>query len=345
MTFTVAIAQHATPIQVEPGATVLETALAAGVPYPHGCRSGNCGACKSKLIAGEIEMLPHSEYALSEAERASGLILACRAMPWSDARVAWLDTDEIVAHPVRHLTCRVAALEPLTHDTMRVALAIEAGGPFDFSPGQYASLSFPGQAARDYSMANAPGAATLDFFIRRMPQGRTSAHVAERLRVDDVVRVEGPFGAAFLREQHTGPILAIAGGSGIAPVKAIVERALALDMKQPIQLYFGVQDERDLYLEAHFASLAARHPQFHFIPVLSAPSRATQRRTGFVHEAVATDFADCDGCKAYLAGPPVMVEAATAMLAARGLRRVDIHADAFYTEAEKQALMIAAEGT
>jgi naphthalene 1,2-dioxygenase ferredoxin reductase component len=344
MAFTVTIAQHETPILVEPGSTLLETALAAGVPYPHGCRSGNCGACKSKLIDGEIELLPHSEYALTEAERASGLILACRAMPWSDARIAWLDTDEVAAHPIRHLTCRVVAREALTHDTMRVALAIEAGGPFDFSPGQYASLSFPGQAARDYSMASAPGAATVDFFIRRMPEGRTSAHVAERLRRGDAVQLEGPFGASFLREKHAGPILAIAGGSGIAPVKAIVDRALALDMQQPIHLYFGVQDERDLYLEAHFAALTARHPQFHFTPVLSSPAAATARRCGFVHQAVAEDFADLDGCKAYLAGPPVMVEAATALLTARGVRRVDIHADAFYTEAEKQALMTAAEG-
>jgi CDP-4-dehydro-6-deoxyglucose reductase/ferredoxin-NAD(P)+ reductase (naphthalene dioxygenase ferredoxin-specific) len=338
MGFTLAIEQHSDPIAVEPGATVLESALAAGVPYPHGCRSGNCGACKSRLISGEIDLLPHSDYALSAEERASGLILACRATPWSDARVAWLDQDEIIAHPLRYLTCRVAALEPLSHDTMRLGLEITAGGPFDFSPGQYASLSFPGLPPRDYSMASRPGDRHLEFIIRRLQQGQTSAHVATALRRDDILRVNGPYGASWLREKHTGPVIAIAGGSGIAPLKSIIDSALGAGMAQPIRLYFGVQDERDLYLEAHFAALTLRHANFRFTPVLSLATAATARRRGLVHQVAIDDVADFDGAKAYLAGPPVMVEAATALLAARGMRRVDIHADAFYTAAEKAAL-------
>lgn len=348
MGVTVKIEQHGEPISVEPGETLLEAALAAGVAYPHGCRSGNCGACKSQLFAGEIDLLPHSDYALTAEERASGLILACRATLWSDARVAWLEADEVAAHSLRHLTCRVAAVTPLTHDTTRLALTIERGGPFDFSPGQYARLTFLGLAPRDYSMAGQPaaeasGGAVIEFFIRRMANGRASRHVAEALRIGDTVRVEGPYGSSWLREGHKGPILAIAGGSGVAPLKAIVDRALALGLRQPIHLYFGVQDERDLYLEAHFAALAARHASFRFVPVLSRPSAPTARRTGLVHEAAAADFVDFDGMKAYLAGPPVMVEAATARLLARGIRRMDIHADAFYTEAETAALAATAE--
>jgi CDP-4-dehydro-6-deoxyglucose reductase/ferredoxin-NAD(P)+ reductase (naphthalene dioxygenase ferredoxin-specific) len=329
-------------VLVEPGGTILEAALAQGVPYPHGCRSGNCGACKSRLDEGEVELSPYSEYALTEAERAEGLILACRAVPWSDAAVAWLDVDEVVLHPQRRLACRVAGLDDLTHDIKRVRLEILSGGPFTFSAGQYASLRFAGLPPRDYSMANRPDEAVLEFHIRRMGAGSTSAYVAERLAIGDELIVEGPYGSSWLREKHTGPIVAIAGGSGLAPVKSIVETALAAGMKQPIHLYFGARAERDLYLEAHFEALAARHANLRFTSVLSQPNDATTRRVGLVHEAALADLGDLDGAKAYLAGPPPMVEAATALLQARGVRREDIHADAFYTEAEKQALTVPA---
>jgi ferredoxin-NAD(P)+ reductase (naphthalene dioxygenase ferredoxin-specific) len=343
MSYHATIRQHDARVAVEIGQTILEAALAAGVAYPHGCRSGNCGACKSRLEAGEVELTPYSEFALSAAERQDGLILACRAVPWSDVEIAWLDADETILHPLRYLTCRVVALDDATHDIKRLRLAIEAGGPFSFSAGQYAALTFAGQAPRDYSMANRPDEATLEFHIRRTAGGSASAYVAETLRIGDTVKVEGPFGSSFLRERHTGPILAIAGGSGLAPIKSIVESALAAGTAQPIDLYFGIRAERDLYLEAYFRALEARHGNLRFIPVLSAPDGATTRRTGFVHEAAAADHPDLDGAKAYLAGPPVMVEAATAALLARGMRRQDIHADAFYTEAEKAALLGAAE--
>src|SRR5438105_3104752 len=130
MSFAITIRQHDAPIPVEPGETILAAALAQGVPYPHGCRSGNCGACKSVLLSGEVDLAPYSGYALTEEERSQGLILACRATPWSDAAVAWLETDEVAAHPLRQVTCRVIGLEDLTHDIKRVRLEIVAGGPF-----------------------------------------------------------------------------------------------------------------------------------------------------------------------------------------------------------------------
>src|SRR5438477_6422664 len=163
MSFLAAIRQHGTPLRVEIGQTILEAALAAGVAYPHGCRSGNCGACKSRLEAGEVDLTPHSPFALSAAEREDGLILACRAVPWSDVSLAWLDADETVVHPLRHLRCRVVALDDATHDIRRLRLAIEAGGPFSFSPGQYAALGFADQAPRHYSMANRPDDSELEF--------------------------------------------------------------------------------------------------------------------------------------------------------------------------------------
>ena len=333
MSFKVRIASADRTIDVPTGATILEAAIDAGISYPFGCQSGNCGACKSHLVKGEVMMEGYSEFALSDEEKSRGLILACRAVPWDECEVAWLEEDDLIVHPRRLLACRVVSLDDATHDIKRIGLEIVSGGPFDFSAGQFASVTFDGCPPRDYSMANVPGDPILEFHIRRTAGGATSAHVAEKLKIGDSVRVEGPFGPSYLRESHRGPIIAVAGGSGMAPIKSIVERALQKQLPQHVYVYFGVRSERDLYLHHHFAALAEKHKNLHFIPVLSESGDSSLRR-GLVHEAVAQDFDEVDGCKAYLAGPPVMVEAATLLLEQRGMRRIDIHADAFYTAAE-----------
>ena len=315
------------------GTTILDAAIEAGIDYPFGCQSGNCGACKSRLVSGEVTMAGYSEFALGEGEKARGLILACRAVPRTDSEVAWIEEDDLVTHPRRILSCRVIGVDAATHDIRRIWLDIVSGGPFDFSAGQFASVTFGRCPPRDYSMANVPGGTMLEFHVRHGSGGATGAHVRDRLKLGDEVRVEGPFGASYLRESRRSPIVAVAGGSGLAPIKSIVERALALALPQPIHLYFGVRTTRDLYLEEHFAALASKHANFHFTPVVSdGPSGG--HRSGPVHHAVAADFSSFDGCKAYLAGPPALVEAATALFEQRGMRRSDIHADAFYTAAE-----------
>lgn len=336
MSHKVRIVQANRTIEVPLGGTILSAALDAGISYPFGCQSGNCGACKSTLVRGEVAMEGYSEFALSDEEKARGLILACRAEPHEDSEVAWAEAEDLVVHPRRTLDCRVASLDDLTHDIRRLRLEILSGGPFTFSAGQFAALGFAGCPPRDYSMASLPGEPLLEFHVRRTAGGVASAHVFETLKPGDGVRVEGPSGTAYLREAHRGPIIAVAGGSGLAPIRSIVERALGQGMPQHIYLYFGVRSERDLYLHDHFARLAERHPTLHFNPVLSESDNAGFR-LGLVHEAVAADFDEFDGCKAYVAGPPAMVEAATRLFEQRGMRRDDIHADAFYTAAEMAA--------
>jgi len=244
----------------------------------------------------------------------------------------------MAAPPPHRLSCRVVGIEDATHDVRIVRL--ETGGRFGFSAGQYASVTFASLPPRDYSMANCPGETGLEFHIRDMRDDGASGFVARQLRLGDTVFVEGPFGEAWLRRDHAGPILAIAGGSGLAPIKSIVETALAAGMRQNIGLYFGVRDEADVYLEERFRPLARSHRNLRFVPVLSDPAEPTRRRAGLVGDAVAADFADLAGFKAYLAGPPVMVCSAVEMLLTRGLGREDIHADPFYTEAEKADLGI-----
>lgn len=342
MTKYVEIRQAKRTIAVPEGVTILEAALADGIAYPHGCRSGRCGSCKSRLVSGKVDLFDHSRFALSDEEKAQGLVLACRAIPTTDAIVAWLGGDEETAsHSRRRLHCRVAAIEDATHDIKRIRLVIDGADPLVFTAGQYARLTFAGAPTRDYSMASEPGERELEFHIRRVPGGAATQYIHALVKLGDPVLVEGPFGSSYLREQHTGPILCVAGGSGLAPIKGIVEAAIARGMRQPIHVYFGARSDRDLYLVDHFESLAKRHPHLSFTPVLSDAPLEARWRTGFVTDAVAKDLQDFDGWKAYVAGPPPMVEAAMQICTARGLRSEDLHADVFFTPEEVPARSLA----
>jgi CDP-4-dehydro-6-deoxyglucose reductase/ferredoxin-NAD(P)+ reductase (naphthalene dioxygenase ferredoxin-specific) len=233
------------------------------------------------------------------------------------------------------LVCTVAAIAPATHDIRIIRLAPPAGARFDFRAGQYAQLGFAALPPRDYSMASRPDEPLLEFHIRDMGEG-ASRYAVRRLTLGESVGVAGPLGNAWLREEHGGPIVAVAGGSGLAPMKAIVETALHLGLAQPIHLYFGVRSAGDLYFVEHFQQLATARRNFRFVPVVAEPEEPSPWRRGLVGDAIAADVADLAGCKAYLAGPPPMVEATVALLRARGLPAADIHADPFYSEEENR---------
>ena len=321
---------HDHPIAVEAGDTILASLLRAGVPFPFSCQAGNCGTCKCELISGDILELEHSEHALAAEERAKGIILACRTQVWDDTVVRRIDTEELVMHPSRVMRCRVVELEDLTHDIKGLRLAVEAGGPMTFSAGQYSQLEFAPGLSRHYSMASTPEEAELVFHIRHLPGGRASSYAATQLKVGDKVKVSGPLGVSYLRDNHRGPVLLLAGGSGLAPIQSILITLLERGHAAPVTLYFGVRSERDLYHEALLKDFASRHSNFSYQVVLSEQIGASGRRYGLVHEAV--ELNDPQAVMAYLAGPPVMVEAATAMLAARGVAPRQIHADAFYNQ-------------
>jgi naphthalene 1,2-dioxygenase ferredoxin reductase component len=205
-------------VPVEAGDTILASLLRAGIAFPFSCQAGNCGTCKCELISGDVLELEYSEHALSAQERARGIILACRTQVWDDTVVRRIDTEELVLHPSRVMRCRVLEIEELTHDIKGLRLAVEAGGPMRFSAGQYAELEFAPGLSRHYSMANTPEEPELLFHIRHMPGGRTSRYVATELKVGDKVKVSGPLGVSYLREGHRGPVLLVAGGSGLAPI-------------------------------------------------------------------------------------------------------------------------------
>ena len=337
MSLAVTVADIGQSAPAEEGQTVLDALLAHGIGFAYSCQAGNCGTCKCELVSGDIVELEHSEHALSPEERARGIVLACRSQMWGDVVVRRLDAEDFVVHPSRVMRCKVVGVARLTHDIVRLRLEIAAGGPYAFSAGQYARLEFPVAPGkpRDYSMANRPDEPLLEFHVRVMAGGSVSQRVIAGLKPGDMVRVSGPLGTAYLRSRHRGPMLCIAGGSGLAPVKSIVESALAAGCTQPVHLYFGVRAERDVYFESELAQLQARHPNFRAHIVLSeggpAPAAGLlPRRAGWVTEAAAADLPDLTGFKAYFAGPPPMVEAASALARERGLTPRDIHADAFF---------------
>jgi len=240
-----------------------------------------------------------------------------------------IEDNGLAAHPARVLLCRVDGLTDLTHDIRELRLAIEAGGPFGFSAGQYAQIEFASGLSRHYSMASTPAEETLAFQLRRTAEGKAGSYVAGELKLGDKIRVSGPLGSSYLRGKHAGPVLLMAGGSGLAPIYSILCTLLRRGSGERVALYFGVRSERDVYHERLLAGLAANHETFSYQIVLSEPGGESGRRHGMVHQAVAEDVADAAGYTAYLAGPPAMVEAAGQLLLRRGVARRDIHADAF----------------
>ena len=236
--------------------------------------------------------------------------------------------------PCQRLVARVAELTRLAGDITLLRLDPGAAGPFRFRAGQYARLSFGELPPRDYSIGSRPDETLLEFHIRDTGDGGSSSYVAGVLREGDPVGLEGPFGQGFLREADPRPILAIAGGAGLAPMKSIVETLLAAGATQEIRLYFGVRRESDVYLDGPLKALAGVHSNFDVQVVLSEASPSCRFRRGLVSDAVAQDLDDLGPYTAYVAGPPPMVEATRRLLIRRGLPPARIYADPFFAKAD-----------
>ena len=328
MAYSVAIRNWAQSVSVQRG-TILDAALSQGVPVPYQCRSGQCGSCKCRLLLGSVN---HDEYlpdALSERERAEGWVLACRARPKTDLEIEFdgvANSDRV--NPDRRVAS-VAGLDQLTEDVFHLVLDLE-GGPFHFTAGQFVKLYFSDLPPRSYSMANLPDTSNLEFFIREMPNGLVSRFVARQLALGSRVGLEGPSGGAFLRKDTTAPILAVAGGSGLAPILAIARDAIRTEAHRPFHLYFGVRRVEDVFAESQLAELIELHPNLNAHVVISEPNGYVNGfRTGFVHEAVAADFRDLSHMQVYTAGPPPMVEAIRHVALSRGTPTQQIFCDPF----------------
>lgn len=313
-------------LSVAPGANLLEVLREHQIPVSYSCMAGRCGTCRCKVLAGDVLDTGREMRRPQDGEETT--VLACQAVLSTSCTIEIPEPDEVVVHPARVLKATVASIEPLTHDIRRLRLS--SAKPLDFSPGQYANLQFGPTLARPYSMASLPGDDTLEFHVRLVAGGRVTGHIAQTLAVGDAVRVSGPLGSAYLRRKHTGPMLCVAGGTGLAPIFSIVRGALDGGMRNPIHVYCGARSPRDIYGMAGLQALQRDHPNLQVHAVVASDAPAAGQRTGLVTDAIAQDWFDLSGWRAYLCGSPPMVEAASLLARQRGIAPAHIHADAFY---------------
>ena len=320
-------------LDVAPGANLLEALREHQVPMSYSCMAGRCGTCRCKVIDGDVldgGKVVQRPLDAARDDAGGQFVLACQTFLTEPCVIEIPEPDEIVVHPARIVKATVSAIEQVAHDIRR--LVLKPAKPLEFSPGQYAQLQFTPEHIRPYSMAGLAGDGELEFHVRVVPDGRVSGYVANTLKVGDAVRVSGPLGSAYLRRKHEGPMLCVAGGTGLAPILSIIRGALAEGMRNPIHLYFGVRSERDVYGLAWLQHLQREHPSLRLHVVLASGADASGHRSGLVTGAIEADLPDLQGWRAYLCGSPPMVEAATVLVKRLRLAPEHIHADAFYTQ-------------
>lgn len=321
-------------IVAEPGETLLQAGLRQNIRLPHNCRVGGCAECKCKLVSGKVKELTESAYILSTEELDEGYILACQSVPKSDVaiEVARIDTDG-PNHPVTTLTGEIVGHQRLTHDIVHIDIQLPE--PLAYASGQYAQISLPGviDQARAYSFATAAATAQashhVSFFIRAVPGGEMSNHMQNDSILGSTVTVDGPHGDFWLRNADT-PLLCVAGGSGLAPLKALLEDAAVNQPQRPVTLLFGARTQQDLYCLKEIEHIAQQWPTtFHFIPVLSdEPADSTwEGHRGFVTDVLDGNVTGNESV--YMCGPPAMIDATTASLQAYGIEAAHIYFDKF----------------
>ena len=324
------------------GESLLAAAIRAGVGLPYGCKDGACGSCKCQKLESEVVHGPHQAKALSEAEAQAGWVLTCCGVAQSNVVLESRQVTDESAFPIKKMPVRVAALEKKSPDVMQVRLQLPANDTFRYHAGQYIEFILRDGARRAYSMANAPHTQAqnpgVELHIRHMPGGRFTDHVFGALKEKDILRVEGPYGSFFLREDVDKPLILLASGTGFAPLKALIEHLQFLGSTRAATLYWGGRRPQDLYLDSWVRERLADMPHLRYVPVVSdaLPEDGWSGRTGFVHQAVLDDFADLSGHQVYACGAPIVVESARAAYTAqRGLPPEEFFADAFTSEADK----------
>ncbi|MEC5385654.1 CDP-6-deoxy-delta-3,4-glucoseen reductase [Uliginosibacterium sp. H3] len=310
--------------------TILQAALDAELVIPYGCKDGACGSCKARVISGQIDHGRSPLTTLSADEREKGMGLMCCAHPMSDVEVECREVRRTTDIPIRKLPCRVQSLTKAADDVMVLSVKLPANDPFRFMAGQYIDFLLPGGKRRSFSMANPPHQAeALELHIRNVEGGFFTSQVFSTMKERDILRIEGPLGGFYLHEGDK-PIIFLAGGTGFAPIKSIIEDMAQRGIRRPVHLYWGSRDLAGLYQHELAQGWARELADFSYVPVISdAQPEGWTGRTGFVHEAVMADHPDLSGFDVYACGAPAMIDAARRDFSLRG----NLHADAFFADA------------
>lgn len=321
----------------EAGESILDAALRQGLNLPHGCREGNCGSCRGQLLEGQLTYPNGIPPALAQAEHDAGFALFCQARPESNLVIEVEGAPVIADTPIKQMPARVQRLEQLAHDVMAIVLQLPKGNPLAFRAGQYAHILLPEGQRRSYSIANPPNPDNrIELHVRRLPHGRFSEQVFTQMQARDLLRIRGPLGSFFLREDSDRPIILMGGGTGLAPLQGILMQAIEQQLGRPMHLFWGVRARRDLYRHTLLQEWAQAHANLQYTPVLSEPraDEAWQGATGFVHEAVLATYPDLSAHQVYMSGPPPMINAAKPAFAAHGLADDQLFYDAFEAAAD-----------
>ena len=341
MSYALTIEPLGQTIEIEEGQTILDAALRAGIYLPHACCHGLCATCKVQVADGEVEHGEASSFALMDFERDEGKCLACCATPQGDLVIeAEIDEDPDAENlPVQDYDGTVTRIETLTPTIKGVWIPLDA--PICFKAGQSVNLKLPGGiGSRAFSIASPPSASgEVELNIRIVPGGQGTTYVHDTMRAGERVRITGPYGRFFVKKSAHVPVLFMAGGSGLSSPRSMILDLLAEGFDRPITLVYGQRSREELYYHDDFVALAERHPNFRYVPALSHEPEASGWTgfRGFVHEAAKAAFDnDFRGHKAYLCGPPLMIEACISTLMQGRLFERDIYTEKFISAADAQ---------
>ena len=342
MSFTVTVQPSGRQFQVARDEPILSAAIREGVGLPYGCKDGACGSCKCRLLEGRVIVGAHQSKALSAEEEAAGWILTCQGSAQTDVVLEARTVPGAGEFAVRKMPSRVTSISKPAPDVAILQMQLPANDRLQYHAGQYVEFILRDGARRSYSMANAPHTQVdkpgIELHLRHLPGGKFTDHVFGAMKEKDILRMEGPFGSFFLREDSAKPIILLASGTGFAPIKAIIEQLRFTGSTRPAVLYWGCRSKADLYLHDWALQAAASMPNLSYIPVLSEPKAedAWTGRTGFVHQAVMHDHPNLMNHQVYACGVPIMVESAKRDFVAKsGLPDDEFYADSFTSEADK----------
>lgn len=344
MSFNVTVQPANRSFTVERDESVLAAAIRQNIGLPYGCRDGACSSCKSRLLEGRVLHGVHQAKALTPLEEEAGFMLTCCATPQSDLVIEARTVVGAGEFPIRKMPSRVRSMERVAPDVVVLQMQLPANDQLLYRAGQYVEFILRDGSRRSYSMANAPHTQAeqpgIELHIRHMPGGKFTDHVFGSMKEKEILRLEGPFGSFFLREESDRPIVLLASGTGFAPIKAILEHLRFKHIDRPVSLYWGCRRRADLYRHDWCEALAAEMPGLRYVPVLSeaGPEDHWTGRRGFVHQAVMDDLPDLSRHEVYACGAPVMVDSAQRDFVNRcNLPAENFYADAFTSEADKHS--------
>jgi CDP-4-dehydro-6-deoxyglucose reductase len=343
MSFQISVLPSGRSFSADSSETLLAAGIRQGIGLPYGCKDGACGSCKCKKISGTVVHGEHQAKALSSEEEAQGLILTCCSTAQSDLVLESRQVTEAGSFPIKKMPVRVVSLEKKSDDVMSVLMQLPATDVMQYHAGQYVEFLLRDGSRRSYSMANAPHtldatAPKVELHIRHMPGGKFTDVVFGTMKEKDILRIEGPYGSFFLREDSNAPIILLASGTGFAPIKALMEHMQHKNIQRPTTLYWGGRRPSDLYMNDWVEAQLQVMPQLTYVPVVSnaLPEDAWTGRTGFVHLAVLQDHPQLDAFQVYACGAPIVVDSAKADYVQKaGLPEEAFFADSFTSEADK----------